>query len=77
MIYTNEMIKEKNKQKLKIQKVLKCLSIPVIVFILIISLYISYQKITVLTHNMINCMKKYNVTVIMIIIFIYNVFSLE
>ena len=44
MIYTNEMIKEKNKQKLKIQKVLKCLSIPVIVFILIISLYISYQK---------------------------------
>ena len=44
MIYTDEMIKEKNKQKMKLAKAFRYLSIPIIVFVLIVSLYISYQK---------------------------------
>lgn len=44
MIYTNEMIKEKNNQKEKRRKIFKIISFPFIMLILLLILYVGYMK---------------------------------
>lgn len=44
MIYTNEMIKEKNKQKEKRHKIFKIISFPFIILIVFLVLYVGYMK---------------------------------
>lgn len=45
MIYTDEMIKQKNKQKEKIHKVQRIIAFPIIIVILTLVLYIGYLKV--------------------------------
>ena len=51
MIYTNEVIKEKNDKKIKRKKALKCITLPIIFLILILVLYICYQKYVKKSNN--------------------------
>ena len=44
MIYTNEMIKEKNDKKIKLHKIFKIISFPIMIIILLIALYVGYTK---------------------------------
>lgn len=44
MIYTNEMIKEKNNKKEKRRKIFKIISFPFIILIVLLVLYVGYMK---------------------------------
>lgn len=44
MIYTNEMIKERNEKKKKASNVITIISIPFLILILLVCIYIYYQK---------------------------------
>ena len=44
MIYTDEMIKQKNKQKQKLNKIVKIITYPIAIVILLLVLYMGYIK---------------------------------
>ena len=51
MIYTNEMIKERNEKKKKISNVITIISIPFLIFVLVACVYIYYQKFICKNNN--------------------------
>ena len=44
MIYTNEMIKEKNDKKIKLHRIFKIIAFPIMIIVLLLGLYVGYTK---------------------------------